>query len=70
MTDIPPDDPEEMLESIRLLMEQCQRQRDAIEAVLNWYGNDRLIAFPGKQLTEALERPPEQLIKSHRPEAK
>lgn len=48
------DNPEDMLESIRLLMEQCQRQRDALDAVLNWYGNDRQIAFPGKQIVEAL----------------
>lgn len=52
---IPPDTEEELLKSISILMEQCQRQRDALEAVLNWYGNDRLIAFPGKQITEALE---------------
>lgn len=48
------EDREEMLKTIGILMEQCQRQRDAIEATLNWYGNDRLIAFPIKELTEAL----------------
>jgi hypothetical protein len=52
------EDPEEMLETIRILMDQCQRQRDAIEATLNWYGNDRLIAFPIKDLTEALAAEP------------
>lgn len=51
------EEPEEMLETIRILMDQCQRQRAAIEATLNWYGNDRLIAFPIKELTEALETP-------------
>lgn len=52
------EDPEIMLETIRILMDQCQRQRDAIEATLNWYGNDRLIAFPIKELTEALAQEP------------
>jgi hypothetical protein len=51
---LPVDNPEEMLKSISDLMEQVETLREAVNAVLNWYGNDRLIAFPGEQLVEAL----------------
>ena len=51
---LPADSPEEMLKSISNLMEQVETLREAINSVLNWYGNDRLIAFPGQQLVDAL----------------
>jgi hypothetical protein len=51
---LPPENLPELLDTIGKLMNQIEVLRDAVNATLNWYGNDRLIQFPGKQLADAL----------------
>lgn len=51
---LPPENVAELLDTISKLMNQVETLRDAVNATLNWYGNDRLLQFPGKQLVEAL----------------